>query len=368
MNLSLSFRTLASLLAIALPSTLAVGQVWFEPQFGPALGTASGDPSLYINQPFGFTFPMAGSTGTITGCSISSNGTIDLSGFGTSIGYAGTAAQLSTTLRSRRTVAALWDNLEGGTVHFIALPQRAVVTWHNVHRQVDPNQTPLNIQCQLWSNGDIWFWWSAETSSAGSGNGSGSGLVGLVGVSPSSTTDPGQSNLSSSPTGVGSTVYEVFSSTSTFDLNGGGLKLTKSGNGYNVSYVPWGPASHTSFGSGCDGVVLFASAPPRLGNGVDYVTTGLSPSMFVGITFWSVIELVPPIPIPGNASCSQYLDISPTYSQSQVWVPSPDGHAPIVIPSGAPSYIGWDIIVQSGVIDINSTISTSNPLRMHVGP
>ena len=168
-------------------------------------------------------------------------------------------------------IAVVWADLDpsqAGSVHFNALPNRAVITWNQVPEYGE--STTFTCQLQLESNGNITFYWDGAVDIASHTT--------LVGVTPGNgATNPFATNLSNLPFNSGgrSTIYESFAA-GTFDLRGVVMQLTPSGGGFAAAARSGcGIGSFREFGSGCPAATRLnltsGGNNPRIGTTFDMV-------------------------------------------------------------------------------------------------
>lgn len=356
---AIPLRSLALAVALASTSPVLVGQVPIEPDFGPSIGSATGDPPL-VAMPLGFAFPLQG-FGNANRVHINSNGMFYLSLNslplpGSATGYSNSAVTLVNNLRTGAPkVAVFWKDLDGGSMHFQTLtsPTRAVITWFGV-TEVGGTQ-PHFLQCVLYPTGSITFAYSDElTLSSGAA---------MCGVSPGGgAADPGASDFSTNPTNLPSTTYELFSNSNALDLQDGGLRLTPAGAVFNASVTARPAATHTMLATGCGAETLSAGTPPIVGNAIPYVVSGVTPNTVLTVTCVSLRYFPVGLPIPGAPGCLQHVDIDPLLLTA---IPAfPIGNstvANLAIPVQAPSYVGVDLFIQAAVFD-----PTFNSTGLHV--
>ncbi len=166
----------------------------FDANFTTNLGLT--DDSLAVGQALGFTFPFAG--GSTTAIDVCSNGFVWLvSGASTSADFSPSTAEF---MSNPARLAPLWMDLNptaGGTVHFDALPGKALVTWNGVFAYGTTN--PNTMQLQLFPNGDFILAWPSALNNATTT--AGAAICGLAQGAGSS--DPGSRDLSAVPFGTG---------------------------------------------------------------------------------------------------------------------------------------------------------------------
>lgn len=245
--------TIPAVRTLMLAATLACGmsaQVsCYEPSFGTLLGI--GDDTMFAIQPLGITFPFNGTT--YTDVYVSTNGYLYLSNAGTPAAGSGANYSFSASTFTGATapiVSPFGHDLNitsanGAGVYLSTLtaPNRTVITWD---RLVEYGRSVLmTVQCQLYDNGQIVFFYSSNTAVAGNTTG--------VGFSPGSgAVDPGASNLSANPSTAASTTYELFSTSLAFDIQGRATIFTPNAlGGYDVDTNTCVGSMNTSFGAGC---------------------------------------------------------------------------------------------------------------------
>lgn len=166
----------------------------FDQNFVGALALT--DDSLAVGMQLGFTFPYCG--GTTNAVDVCSNGYLWLQSG--SSGLADFTATVPEFLAQPARLAPFWHDLNpssGGTVYFDALPGKAMVTWNQV--PTFGTGTPVTIQLQLFSNGDIVIAWPSAINDASTG-----AAVAIVGITAGNgATDPGATDISAVPFSTG---------------------------------------------------------------------------------------------------------------------------------------------------------------------
>lgn len=226
----------------------------FEKNIGAPL--LMGDDTT-VPLPLGFTFPYpGGSTATVGVCS---NGFIWLDPLETSTDYDNSVAEFLGSVEASPRIAACWRDFNAASassddVYFNALPDRAVITWHNLVRF--SGATPMTVQCQMLANGTVNIFVDANFDLTGGTSWYGSSLIGIksgVGV----VADPGNTDYSAAlpVSTTGPAVYEFFSDSALFDLRGRCIRFEPNlAGGYDVSFRADCGASSTSYGVGCPAV------------------------------------------------------------------------------------------------------------------
>lgn len=250
---------LASILLSLLACTTAAAQC-FETNFGTlcprgAFPPGLGDDVLFDLQPMNLVFPMGGVATNYTHAHIQSNGVIfltnGLDSGETTTGYSATAStqinNLRGTLGQPPRIAPFWRDIDhlavnGGGVYFNnTLPGRFVVTWANTVQF--GTATPIfTIQAQLFSSGEVTFFYSATTESSQPvicGVSAGNGIATVPGVDLSAGGNSGSTQLLYQRFGAGA--FDLATDCLSFRPNVAG--------GYDQSVVQ--PAAHTSYGLGC---------------------------------------------------------------------------------------------------------------------
>ncbi|MCC6784664.1 MAG: hypothetical protein IT457_17595 [Planctomycetes bacterium] len=240
---------IAIALVLALAGSAAVQSPCFLTPYGTNLG--SGDDVVLPMQPIGFAFPFAGAS--YTHFHVCTNGFLYLSTNGVpapgpSQCCDGTPARLVT---GSPKICPLFHDLsviaaQGSFVYRNGTATTCTITWDNVKEYGD--NTPFDLQVQLFSNGEIRFAYHGETLVRTPGEA-------LVGFSPGNGAPiPVASDLSSAGASSGSTLFESFDTlTRPFDLAGRVLTFTPSGSDYLWTSAVC-LASHRTFGSGCRAV------------------------------------------------------------------------------------------------------------------
>ncbi len=253
-----------TLLLAALTAGTAFAQ--WDPFYGQL--ASQGDDTLVTGIAIPFAFPLPGG-GTTMAISASTNGWVKLVGAPSS-----TSSELgessSLLLSGDPSIRVYWDDLTGAAgsgitppgMYVDVRPAKVVVTW--LSREF-ATANRVEAQLQLFPSGGFQIYHAA----IGSGDC-------LVGVSPGGgAADPGGSNLSAGVIGGGTTIYELFTTTSPDDLLGQVLSFVPNAvPGYDVVVGPGLTATGqadpagVSRGTGCGG------AGP--GFGVGYVEENFS--------------------------------------------------------------------------------------------
>ncbi|MCC6784741.1 MAG: hypothetical protein IT457_17980 [Planctomycetes bacterium] len=222
-------RSFPLVLAAAVATTTVVAHAQGAPCFEANFGTdlQLGDDTVAGGLALGFAFPFA--AGSVSAITVSSNGFVWLGAGTASACCNGDVGQL---LANAPRIAPLWVDLNpaaAGSVHFNALPGRAVITWNQV---VEFGQAAsFTVQLQLLADGSFVVFFDPAV-----------GIVGhtaLLGVSPGGgAVDPGAIDFASAlpfDSGTRPTIYESFGP-GAFDLAGVGMTFTPNGNGgYTVT-------------------------------------------------------------------------------------------------------------------------------------
>jgi hypothetical protein len=252
-------RILGSLSTLAL-CAVASAQC-FETNFGTQIGL--GDDTLLAAQAIGFNFPMNGvnhthiipNTNGVAFLHTAATGALGT----TATGYSTSAATMLTNLRGAAggapRLAAYWRDLNftaansGAVWANNSVANRFVITWANgVHfGQTSPVFT---VQMQIFSNGEVRYFYSGTTSNTALGVTTGVSNGGGI-------ADPGASDLSAGSVGtsVSPIVYQIFTALNTFDLQNKSTAFTpNAGLGYDVAVTPCVPAQNVNYGTGCPNI------------------------------------------------------------------------------------------------------------------
>ena len=252
-------RILACLSTAAFFAAAATAQCGNFTSPGTLLG--QGDDTLFVAQPLGFTFTMAGSAGTTTWTHVrvSTNGvamltdaagTLTNSPTGTSYGSiaAATAGSLYGPAGSNPRLAPFWGDLDstgaGNGVFFSTVPGvSAKITWNNV---VEWNTAPQKtFAVEIFANGNIEFSYGAGMQVVG-----GTKYVGIS--SANGTAVPAASNFTPGPVvSAGGAQHQLFTA-GQFDMAINVLQFVPAGAGWVETVTcAVNAASHTNYGAGC---------------------------------------------------------------------------------------------------------------------
>jgi hypothetical protein len=251
-------QKLSTILSIAAVCTTLPAQC-FETNLGTLCPTTSGAPGLgddvlFDLQAMNLSFPMGGVAGSYTHAEVQSNGVIFLTNGApsgaTNTGFANNQSVQIANLRggpgSAPRIAPFWRDLvfdvanNGGVYFNNTIPGKFVVTWENAI-QYNTAGPVFTIQAQLFGNGDVTFYYNANTSSSAPvicGLSQGDAVSALPEVNLSVG-----GNVSSTRW-----IHERFGA-GTFDLAERCVTFTNNGSGYNQAAVS--PASHESYGAAC---------------------------------------------------------------------------------------------------------------------
>ena len=243
--LEFSRRLVVAALAIGSSQVALRAQVCFETALGTNLALT--DDSVSTPQSLGFNFPFGGVTHT--SIVVSSNGFIWLDATASNSRCCGGSSPL--LLSDAPSICPFWTDLvpslaSGVFFNTLTNPNRAVVTWDQTTEYGQPTSNAMTIQCQLFDDGRILFYFDGGARVRGH--------TLLVGMSPGrSAPDPGASDLSTLPfLAASDSIYETFSASS-FDLTGSSIEfLPAAPTQYLVLARPQcQSASIARFGEGC---------------------------------------------------------------------------------------------------------------------
>lgn len=256
------FACAGALVALA---PFASAQCGFDPNYGGGLGL--GDDAVTGALALGFTVSFGGAN--YDSAIVSSNGFFYLwnSTGSVPIPTAHHCCNGDQTLLRTSTspiIAGMWMDLNpgvGGSVHFNALPGKAIVTWNAVPEY--SNTGANTFQIAIDTAGNVQFAFDANCRNTSH--------TALTGMSPgSNSANPGGSDLSSGtfPT-TSATVYEIFGANA-FDLQSRPLQFFTLGPSAWVVTPLVGCASWSQYGAGCPAgspltMVAQAGSRPVLG-------------------------------------------------------------------------------------------------------
>lgn len=332
-----------------------------EASFGGDLQLS--DDGVAQNLALGFTFPFAGRS--FTTISVSANGFVWL-GSGSDSGCCN--GSLSEFLARGPRIAVLWSDLnpsDSGSVHFNALPGRAVVTWNGVPEYGEG--LPLTAQVQLLADGSMTLSWQAPAAVASH--------TALVGFTPGGgATGARQVDFANGlpfDSGTSPTVYEVFPQNA-FELGGGVIQAVPNGQGgFTVTRrTDCRLAVFSTFGTGCPPtlpVILFASTStrPAIGTTFDMIV-GEAPQGTVGGAMAYGTETSVGLGAIGMTACT-------LYSSAAVAVPfTVQGRYSVVglpIPADQ-GLLGATLVAQAALLSPGANpagVVVSNGGRIEVG-
>lgn len=236
--------------ACALASASLLAQNCPERTLGVALG--SGDDVTFGMQSIGFAFPFAGAT--YTDIHVCTNGYVQLSNGGAPVpdaaDFSATAAELAS---GSPRIAPLWTDLNmdvttGGVCYINSTPSQCTITWDQAACYGIP--TEFQIQLQLFTSGEIKFFYSTNTINASTY--STAAAQGLVGVSAGQGAIlPATSNLSVTGVTTDDTLYETFLG-GQFDMANTSLQLLPQTPGWVRLPAAWSLcAAASNYGTGC---------------------------------------------------------------------------------------------------------------------
>jgi hypothetical protein len=229
----------------SLAGSVAAAPIAWEPDFGPVLDNLTGDDDSEDDVVLSFPFPFEGTTYTTV--FVGTNGGIQLGDLGDDDDLDYDIWEYLDEFYDDESPILLALNTDldlgtTGTVHFKDFGNRAVFTWNEVGTNEELEHL-CSFQIQLFPDGRIYF------SYNGILDGIDEDLVDsldegiLVGISGSTGTDPGASDLSGSASTDTDTLYEVWNNkddpdNSLFDLDMKTLVFTpKSGGGFSVGFL-----------------------------------------------------------------------------------------------------------------------------------
>lgn len=242
-------------LALAVTASFSLAQSCPDRTFGSALGT--GDDTVFGIQPIGFSFPFAGTN--YQDVHVCTNGYVCLSNAGVPApGAADFSATTAEFVAGAPRIAPLWTDFNvlpaaGGQVYINSTATKCTITWDNVIGYAGlgvvagPKQ---QIQLQLFPNGEIRCFYSANATNQSTAVG---GSAAIAGATPGGgATLPAAVDLSAGGATPDNTVFETWATAQTFDLGARSLTLVPSSPGFVFApSLLTGCGEATNYGSGC---------------------------------------------------------------------------------------------------------------------
>jgi hypothetical protein len=263
-------RFLAASLSLLL-AVPAAAQNCLDGDFGTLLATSPTDVLLPI-EPIGFAFPLGGTT--YTDVHISDHGFVQLSNAGVPAPVGGAVLFTPTTanlVAGSAKVCALYADIVGtggGEIYINSSPTRCLITWFNHQNYANGGVATLrfSFQLALFPNGDF-----RVVFGPGVTNQSTFGVPsdnGICGASPGNAAAlPAQVDLSTAGASTDNTTFELWTVPNSFDLANNTILFLATNPGY--SWAPLGASANcgttSTYGTGCDGLVLSPSGQPTLG-------------------------------------------------------------------------------------------------------
>jgi hypothetical protein len=251
-------------LVLAATSSFALAQGCLDSNYGTALGL--GDEVVFPIQPIGFAFPLAGAT--YTDVHVCTNGYVTLSNGGVPAAppsdYTATTAEF---VAGPPRIAALWNDLHalaqsGGQVYINSTPAKCTITWDKINNYASGTAAGpvMTFQAQLFPTGEVAFVYSSNATNNSSIT---TGQPAIVGATPGlGAVLPGASDLSLPGSTPDTTVFELWPSPLTFDIQGQTLQLIPGTPGWvHAATVPANCASTYDYGVGCLDIPASASSP-----------------------------------------------------------------------------------------------------------
>lgn len=359
----------SNLLALAVAAT-ALSSLAFAQCPMPTGGTITiTQDSISGPMTIGFAFPFAGQT--YTDCHISDHGMVFLSNAGTpapptpAAPLVYTPAASSLVLNSP-VICPIWgDSIPGAIGQFFIDPQATTCTisWVDVV-SFGLTGTEMTFQCILHDTGNIEFIYGATVSNNSTFGGVSDN--GIVGVSEGGgATLPSSIDFSGSPTSTTNTTFEEFLAPDTFDMAGDSILMIPTNPGWVVIHTPGGAgcAGHSSYGVGCDGLML-TSNDPVLGTNWNLTTSGFDPISVVGATAFNFVPQIPALPLSALGFNAPGCDVNIGLGGAIVITGSPVAGTMVVtvgVPPGA-SFAGLTFYCQSVGLTPNNAanLATSN--------
>jgi hypothetical protein len=251
---------------------LLIGDTMTPPCYETSLGTALNlTDDQTVARPLGFTFPFPG--GSTTSIGICSNGFIWLDSTQTSNDFSATVAEFLGSGQAAPRLTPCWrdfnpDAAGSDDVYLNTFSDRAVITWHNVVRF--GGTTPMTVQCQILSNGSVYYFYDGNIDGTGGTFAEGRSLIGIKG-GVGAVADPGNTDYTAALP-ISTTVpnvYEFIADSVNFDLRNRCIAFTLNAtNGYDVAFRTDCGASLSTYGVGCPAgtpLTLAGSGAPVLG-------------------------------------------------------------------------------------------------------
>ena len=338
----------------------------FEKNIGVSL--AMGDDATSV-QPLGFTFPFTG--GSTTDIRICSNGFIWLDTLQTSTDYSNSVAEFLGSVQPQPRIAACWRDFDATAtgsddVYYNALPDRAVITWHNVTRY--NGSSPMTVQCQMLANGTVNVFFDANFDLTGGTVAEGRSLIGIkTGVG--AVADPGNTDYSAALpiSTTGPAVYEFIADSALFDLRGRCIRFEPNTlGGYDVAFRADCGASSTTYGAGCPAgtpVSMTTDAPPVLGSTFNWNVTNVPANTTAAALMLGVGNANTPLDFLGYIGCSSYTTMN--LAVALPFTP-PTAQLAGTVPINA-QIIGMALYTQAVIVENTVTVTASNGVTLVFG-
>lgn len=321
----------------------------------PGVAIAVGQDSISGPHAIGFAFPLFGATYTDIsfsdhGICFFSNGNVPPPPPALPIVYTPSASSL---VANGPVVCPFWsDTVPGaqGAFYVDAQPSVCTITWANV-QSFGYAQPLMTFQMKLHLDGSIDCLYSPQVTNNSTYQTPADNAV--IGISPGAPAVLGNAvDLSTSPTTVADTLFQLFPTAHAFDMAADSLTLVPTNPGWAVTWHHKGSgcAFIESYGQGCEGLEL-SSTPPILGTTWELTTTGMEPVSQIGFTLFAFRRANPPISFVSlgfNApGCTAYLPLA-TFVAQLVGVNNGGSMTiPVQVPLAAPWLISQSFTNQS---------------------
>ncbi|MFO1055314.1 MAG: hypothetical protein U1F36_24095 [Planctomycetota bacterium] len=339
--------------------------ICYEPNIGASLG--HGDDSITGGLALGFNFPMPGG-GSTAAVSVCSNGYVSMN---PTFGIADFTPSVAELLSQSPRICTPWDDYyppAHGTVHFNALPGKAVATWNHVatfNSAATDNFTQITMfpsgafTIAVFRHEPVTF----RTPIIGVSGGNGS-------------PDPGPSDFSAAGlpvnSGASSTVYEVFTS-GTSDLSGTVYCFVPNGiGGYIWQEAPacYLAALATPYGTGCPSgnpVTMSAVTRPIVGTTCTLNTANFPVTTIAALALLGINSAATDLTGIGMTGCTLLHDNLLPFLPTAL----PSGDTSIAVPLD-PSLVGATLKMQGAIVDAAFSVNPlgvalSNAMALTIG-
>jgi hypothetical protein len=258
----------------------------------------------------------------------------------------------------------------GGSIYINSTPTRCLITWLSMQNY--GYTTPrYDFQLALYPTGDFKIVWgpgvtNISTFGFPSDNG-------IVGATPGNNVAlPAASDLSVGGNTLDPTVFELWTTPSTFDLASREMMFLATNPGYVFvnNGAPTNCAATSNYGTGCDGLTMTGVGRPSIGNSNYKLNiTGVPLISPIALAAFGTVVINPgaPLSVIGMAGCSAYtnLDIGmftagPVVAQTSSF--------PLAIPP-SPAIVGTVLSAQALSLSLFTAagLASSNGTQITVG-